>query len=156
MKTQKKLLAMLKATASHVTARKCVSIEASTPYALAAVLMEPTVTEERTVAKIDAAMTAAVLKPEMMYVTQEAALEHMAKIPRKSSSAVAIKAMMYTTCVHFDTAVKVFKACLTSLGRVALTPVAEARVSMEVVLREVAAQLNFALVHVVFLSVTAQ
>ena len=56
--------------------------------------MEATVTELRTVTMMDAERTATVLKPEMMYVTHEAALEHMAKRPRKSSAPVATKAMM--------------------------------------------------------------
>lgn len=75
-------------------ARKCVSMLALTPYALVDDLMAPTVTEQRAVAMMDATTAAVVLKPEMMYVTHEAAREQMAKRPRKSSAAVAIKAMM--------------------------------------------------------------
>lgn len=43
-----------------------------------------------------------------------------------------------------------------SLGRVILVPVDAARVSMEEVLREDAAQLNFGEEHVLFLPVVAQ
>jgi len=57
-------------------------------------LIAPTVTDESTVAMIEAAITAVVLKPEIIHVRHEPAREKMAKIPRISSAAVAMMAIM--------------------------------------------------------------
>jgi len=92
--------------------------------------MAPTTTEDAAVAMTEAMMMAVVAKDATRPVQQLPAREQNANKPTTISRAVRMRAMMYTTSVHFATVAYVFREPVTSLGSVAFVPETELAFSL--------------------------